>query len=110
MKKINKISSVSLLTAFALVITGCSKAGNTDADLTQAENTIKTEQGQNTSDPHTETGGNAENGTDPENSHTSEAQTADDPPIENEQVINGNMVYSYKGHWYGIQLYAGGYN
>ncbi|MBD5081778.1 MAG: hypothetical protein HDT44_08470 [Ruminococcaceae bacterium] len=108
MKKINKISLTALLLAFALGITGCSEASDTDPDQTKLENTIKTEQGQNNSTSPNSTEG--ENETNPEISNASEAQTAEKPPIENEQVINGNMVYSYNGHWYGIQLYAGGYN
>ena len=97
-----------MLLAFALGITGCSEASDTDPDQTKLENTIKTEQGQNNSTSPNSTEG--ENETDPEAPNQTEAQTAEKPPIENEQVINGNMVYSYNGHWYGIQLYAGGYN
>lgn len=115
MKRINKITALAL-SAVISVLSGCSNTEKTDIDLTQKEKTEKTQQQNSFSENITgnipeigaETGDNFQTaaGTDvnlPETEYTP-------PQVENPEVINGNMVFSYNNHWWGVQLYAGGYN
>lgn len=115
MKRINKITALAL-SAVITVLSGCSNTEKTDIELTQKEKTETTQQqgslSENKTDNITESG--AETG---DNSQTAAAtelnlpETEYKPPeVENPEVINGNMVFSYNNHWWGVQLYAGGYN
>lgn len=115
MKKINKIAAVAL-SAFIAVLSGCSDAEKTELNLTQNGNATKTEQGQNNSTDKSETALNTNPQTPSETDGIGETEqtspeTEYNPPqVENPQVLNGDMVFSYKDHWWGVQLYAGGYN
>ncbi len=108
------LTALTLSAAIAL-LSGCSSDENKDISLTQKDNSGNTLQGQNLSSDYDETPLEANPTTSSGMSETGEADTSASkeetaPQIENEQVINGNMVYLLNNHWYGIQLYAGGYN
>lgn len=116
MKKINKIISAVLTAAVLASLAGCSEnAENTDISSAQKENGSKTEQQQNISVQGTAESTGDNTGETPTAGNTeseapSETAAVNPPQVENAQVINGDIVYSYKGHWWGVQLYAGGYN
>lgn len=115
MKKSSRNSLIVLTSALVMAFTGCSDAGQENVVLTQDNNgTVKTDSQSNSVQNHPE--GGSEQGTSGE-AHTSAENSAfptqaeyEPPMVENPQVINGNMTFRYKDHWWGVQLYAGGYN
>ncbi|HBH96110.1 MAG TPA: hypothetical protein DDX91_10175 [Ruminococcaceae bacterium] len=116
MKKSDRISFIAFTAALFMAFTGCSDEGRTDIALTGGSGgTVKTDSQSSSHSPQgqPETGGaqSAEAAhTSSESGFTPTQGEYEPPMVENQQVINGNMVFSYKDHWWGVQLYAGGYN
>ncbi len=114
MKKSDKISFAALISAFVMAFTGCSDASQTDVVSTQGNGTVKTDSQSNSPQNQPENGseqGTAGAAQSPSESGFIPTQAEYEPPmVENPQVINGNMVFYYRDHWWGVQLYAGGYN
>lgn len=87
------------LAAVMPVLCGCSNAESADIDLTgdkSAPNALQKQDSSYSSLSSSEAP-----------LSTSDAEL---PKAENEQVLNGNLIYYFNNHWHGIQLYAGGYN
>lgn len=115
MKKSGRTSLIALTSALVMAFTGCSDAEQKGVVLTQGSNsTVKTDSQssslQNQPEGGSEQGTSGEAQTSAENSAVPTQAEYEPPMVENPQVINGNMVFSYKDHWWGVQLYAGGYN
>lgn len=100
-----KLKGIAALALSLAVLAGCSNNGNVDIDLTGSTNSSNNGGGAepiNTTDTGSLSGeDNIQQGSDSE---------TESPQPEFQEVTNGNLTYFLNNHWYGIQLYAGGYN
>lgn len=100
-----KLKGFAALALSLAVLAGCSNNGNVDIDLTGGTNSSNNGSGAepiNTTDTGSLSGeDNIQQGSDSE---------TEAPQPEFQEVTNGNLTYFLNNHWYGIQLYAGGYN
>lgn len=100
-----KLKGFAALALSLAVLAGCSNNGNVDIDLTGGTNSSNNGGGAepiNTTDTGSLSGeDNIQQGSDSE---------TEAPQPEFQEVTNGNLTYFLNNHWYGIQLYAGGYN
>lgn len=100
-----KLKGIAALALSLAVLAGCSNNGNVDIDLTGSTNSSNNGGGAepiNTTDTGSLSGeDNIQQGSDSE---------TEAPQPEFQEVTNGNLTYFLNNHWYGIQLYAGGYN
>lgn len=100
-----KLKGIAALALSLAVLAGCSNNGNVDIDLTGGTNSSNNGGGAepiNTTDTGSLSGeDNIQQGSDSE---------TEAPQPEFQEVTNGNLTYFLNNHWYGIQLYVGGYN
>lgn len=110
MKGSKKIMT-AVLTAIALIVSGCSENDGEKTGTIQNNNPLTPQQGSELSSGQSVSAEISENGAESTAESTTEETLINEmPPVENAQVINGDVVYRYKDHWWGVQLYAGGYN
>lgn len=109
--KIKKIAAVGLALSLT-VLAGCNRK-KLDIDLTN--NTSSSDNAGTINISNAANAENKENLSKQENPQQAGGDTSDKAETEAlqaeyQEVTNGNLTYFYNNHWYGIQLYAGGYN
>lgn len=116
-KKTNKIGFAAVIAALTVCFSGCTGVENKGANITQANNNTTAISPNSSVNNNSQSSGSSSVSSDSPNSSDSsgnvqspENTAGSTPPIENAKVINGDVVYRYKDHWWGVQLYAGGYN